>query len=32
MTPQQIRSLMNLTRNLRLDPVVLVIFTMAMIE
>jgi hypothetical protein len=32
MTPQQIRSLMNLARNLKLDPVVLVIFTVAMIE
>jgi hypothetical protein len=32
MPPQQIRSLMNLARNLKLDPVVLVIFTVAMIE
>jgi hypothetical protein len=32
MTPQQIRSLMNLARNLKLDPVVLVIFTVALFE
>jgi hypothetical protein len=32
MTPQHIRSLMTLARNLKLEPVVLVIFNMAMIE